>query len=462
MNEHDEIRHDATSATPENAGSPGETSDTPIIAEAVAVSANAAASTPAGEVAMPHSRLVARILIISDKAAAAPRAQVIKMPLTASAPRPVAPRDGRSRAPLAPEAMRFAFDENSPMPLLKPPANHALACALMEAGHEVTLTGPYEWPLCFAMAAQDRVPEVAIIEVEPSARDISAAVTLCYELQEQKHANGLSILAALPEGETSDAALTLLAEAGIDDALPASAAAAEIALRVGAAVTMARLRVELEATRDHLRTQLQTDDLTKLLNRRFFFQAAHREYGRARRYNHELSCLMIDVTHFKRFCSSFGYECGDAVLRTIANILRDSTRDSDVLARFSEDKFVVLLPETTIDGAIALRENMQRFVAESGFKWRGRALPLGVSIGEASRSRAELSPIADEDWDSETDTPTSSLSLREEMAELLEAADAALFVAKRGTRNAPFMQDAAAMQQLTPEEMRKISAPFEE
>ena len=432
-----------------------------LIAEAVAVSGDAVASS-ADEVAMPHSRLVARLLIISDKAATAPRAQVIKMPLPASAPRPVALRDGRSNAPKAPEAMRFGFDENSPMPLLKPPANHALARALMEIGHEVTLTGPYEWPLCFAMAAQDRVPEVAIIEVEPSARDIGAAVTLCYELQEHKNLGGLSILAALPEGETSGAALTLLAEAGIDDALPANASAAEIALRVGAAVTTARLRAELETTRDHLRTHLQTDDLTKLLNRRFFFQAAHREYGRARRYNHELSCLMIDVTHFKRFCSSFGYECGDAVLRTISNVLRDSTRDSDVLARFSEDKFVALLPETTIDGAVALRENVQRFLAESGFKWRGRSLPLEVSIGEASRSRAELSPIADEDWDSESDAPTSSLSLREEMAELLEAADAALYVAKRGTRNAPFMQDADAMQQLTPEEMRKISAPFED
>jgi PleD family two-component response regulator len=86
------------------------------------------------------------------------------------------------------------------------------------------------------------------------------------------------------------AAIPLLQDAGVDDFFSATALDCEILARISSLVQTARLRGELEATREHLRLHLQTDDVTRLLNRRFFFQAAHREYGRARRYDNELSC----------------------------------------------------------------------------------------------------------------------------------------------------------------------------
>jgi GGDEF domain-containing protein len=142
---------------------------------------------------------------------------------------------------------------------------------------------------------------------------------------------------------------------------------------------------------------------------------------------------MINVDFFKRFNSMFGYDCGDYVLRGVASILRDSTRDSDIVARFSEDKFVVMLPETPIEGAISMGENIQRLISEDEFNWHDQNLPVSVSIGEAARRRDSNADQVDADEDDET----IALSLREELAELLEEADAALYVAKRGVRS-PF------------------------
>jgi GGDEF domain-containing protein len=142
----------------------------------------------------------------------------------------------------------------------------------------------------------------------------------------------------------------------------------------------------------------------------------------------------------------FGYDCGDYVLRGVAGILRDSTRDSDIVARFSEDKFVVMLPETTIAGAISMGENIQRLISEMEFNWQGQNLPVSVSIGEAGRRRDEDAGsvnAADEDDES------VALSLREELAELLEEADAALFVAKRGVRS-PFGRAESNLQSTRP------------
>jgi diguanylate cyclase (GGDEF)-like protein len=222
--------------------------------------------------------------------------------------------------------------------------------------------------------------------------------------------------------------------------MPANAADADVLARVRLLTTLARTRTELEAAREQLRTQLQTDDQTRLLNRRFFFQAAHRECSRARRYNSELSCLMIEVDHFKRLCQITGFDCGEAMLRAVALVLRDLTRDSDIVSRFDEDKFAILLPETTIEGATRLREKIQQAVMASDFSWHSTPIPLSVSGGEANRNReVRAAEEAAHRLDLEDETPEEyidgePLSAREELAELLAAADAALFVARRGVR----------------------------
>ncbi|HEX8234741.1 MAG TPA: diguanylate cyclase [Abditibacteriaceae bacterium] len=327
---------------------------------------------------------------------------------------------------------------------------------LIEAGHVVSLITRHDWKVALLMASRDnRSPELIVVDAGRDTKELASLAELCRDIKESSAPCCASLLVALPatlpalrRGDRArDGAMPHLQGAGVDDFISAGALDCEILARVNALVQTARLRGELEATREHLRLHMQSDDVTRLLNRRFFFQAAHREYGRARRYNNELSCLMINIDFFKRFNAMFGYDCGDYVLRSVANILRDSTRDSDIVARFSEDKFVVMLPETPIDGAIAMSENIQRLIAENEFNWRGQSLPISVSVGEASRrTESDTIPV---DAAVDDDDETVALSLREELAELLEEADAALFVAKRGVRS-PFGRAESGLQSSRP------------
>ena len=412
-------------------------------------------NTPAGDTTQIGSRTVSRILVISDVAPAASDSALPDAALPDDAELP----DATFEEPISSNGIHanvHAGDINgvsfstaqSAASQVGPTDSQSAATPLqfvnilIDAGHVVSVIARRDWELGLSLTPDDdRAPELIIIDAGPEAGNINHLVDFCRHLKSDSAPFGASIVAALPPLRQADhtrvaimsPAIPLLLEAGVDDLFTIDATEAEILARVASLVRMARLRTELDATREYLRLHLQTDETTHLLNRRFFFQAAHREYGRARRYNHELSCLMVSVDFFKHYNAMYGYDCGDYLLRTIANILRDSTRDSDIVARFSEDKFIVMLPETPIDGAIILRENVQRAITENSFNWHATDLPVSVSIGEAARrsDTARLLPEADEDDE------VTALSLREELAELLEEADSALYVAKRGVRS-PF------------------------
>ncbi len=309
---------------------------------------------------------------------------------------------------------------------------------LRAAGHNVAWTSRADWTATLSAPDEDTAPEIIVLEAGRDLKDLQTLNGLCREVRGAPGGRGAALLVTLPILRRTDraraTALAALLEAGADDFLISGANEAEIEARIGAMARLSRTRGELEATREHLRLHMQLDHLTRLLNRRFFFRAAHREYGRARRYDLELSCLMLEIDHFKRLCTHCGYEGGDQAQRDVADILRDNTRDSDIIARFGEGKFVVLLPETPIGGAITLRENVQRAIAAHQFTWHGQRLPLSASIGEAARERNANAGEVRQAVDEDEDAPALSLSLREAMAGLLEEADAALFVAKRGVR----------------------------
>lgn len=318
---------------------------------------------------------------------------------------------------------------------------HPLIKLLTAAGHVVAWTTREDWALDTHGALEHNRPHVVIIEGQ-APRDL--LVTLCGDLRASEMGRDAGLLTILPPTRRNDRArgplLEALGGAGVDSFLSANAADPDVLAQVRLMANLARIRNELETAREQLRTQLQTDDQTRLLNRRFFFQAAHRECSRARRYNSELSCLMIEVDHFKRLTAITGFECGEAMLRSVALVLRELTRDSDIVARFDEDKFAVLLPETTIEGATRLREKIQIAVSALDFSWHSTPVPLSVSGGEANRNREiraaeEAASRLDLDEEEPEDhIDGEPLSAREELAELLAAADAALFVARRGVR----------------------------
>jgi diguanylate cyclase (GGDEF)-like protein len=107
-----------------------------------------------------------------------------------------------------------------------------------------------------------------------------------------------------------------------------------------------------------------TDDLTQLFNRRHFHARLDEEIERARRYDHPMSLLMMDLDHFKTINDRYGHQAGDDVLKTIAALLRTKTRNGDIVARYGGEEFVVLLPETKQEAARLTAEKLRTAIEQ--------------------------------------------------------------------------------------------------
>jgi diguanylate cyclase (GGDEF)-like protein len=151
-----------------------------------------------------------------------------------------------------------------------------------------------------------------------------------------------------------------------------------------------------------------TDSLTGLDNRRRLMETLLNEVERSKRLEHGFSVMMMDVDNFKRYNDAHGHQAGDAVLRGVGDVLRQSTRETDCAARYGGEEFFVLLPETGIAEATEVAERIRSLLKERIFLG-GR---VTLSVGIAS-------------FPDHGETPE----------DLIAAADAALYQAKREGRD---------------------------
>lgn len=155
----------------------------------------------------------------------------------------------------------------------------------------------------------------------------------------------------------------------------------------------------LEASRLRARNELmtlvqnhehaaRTDELTGLANRRDMQNRLNTEFSRFERSGHHFSIVLIDLDLFKRINDNFGHDAGDEVLRQFANLVRQVVRQSDVAARWGGEEFLLLLPDTTLLQALTLAERLRTEVAGTQFCYREQALPVTISAGVCSISKA--------------------------------------------------------------------------
>ncbi len=145
------------------------------------------------------------------------------------------------------------------------------------------------------------------------------------------------------------------------------------------------------------------DELTRLYNRRYFFERLEKEVERAKRYQRRLSLLMIDIDHFKNYNDTYGHLRGDEVLRQIAKVLEKNLRKVDVVARYGGEEFLVLLPETEKRSAIKVGEKLRKAVERYNFHSKmpelGKVrvtITVGVSsFPEDAEDAYELLDLAD-------------------------------------------------------------------
>jgi diguanylate cyclase (GGDEF)-like protein len=124
-----------------------------------------------------------------------------------------------------------------------------------------------------------------------------------------------------------------------------------------------------------------TDPLTGLPNRRYFFEVANVEFEKVRRFNAQASIIMMDVDAFKAVNDTHGHAAGDEVLRSICRRCRAMMRQSDVLARFGGEEFVVLLPHTTAADASKVAELLRRTICEHTVQTSQRHIFVTASFG---------------------------------------------------------------------------------
>ncbi|MFM9967301.1 MAG: diguanylate cyclase [Burkholderiales bacterium] len=189
-----------------------------------------------------------------------------------------------------------------------------------------------------------------------------------------------------------------------------------IADQAGLAVSNLRLR-------ETLRQHAIIDPLTGLYNRRYFDETVRREFARAARREVSIAFIIADADHFKRFNDTHGHDAGDLVLRSLAHEMQHHIRSSDIACRYGGEEFVVVLPEATIDIALkraeAIRAGMETLQIEFAGKSLGAiTVSLGVAVYPEHGANADA---------------------------LFQAADRALYRAKRDGRNRVALAEAAAL-----------------
>lgn len=184
----------------------------------------------------------------------------------------------------------------------------------------------------------------------------------------------------------------------------------KLAVATSEQAALAVANLELKAA---LQAQSIRDPLTGLYNRRYLDETLRREIRRAEREGTPLACLMIDVDHFKIFNDTYGHDAGDATLKQVAVVLREMTRGEDVVCRFGGEEFTIIMAGMDLDAGVQRAEELRSAVAAADFDWHGQ--PVG---------RITLS------------AGVASFPLNAEcQAELIRAADKALYAAKKDGRN---------------------------
>jgi diguanylate cyclase (GGDEF)-like protein len=214
-------------------------------------------------------------------------------------------------------------------------------------------------------------------------------------------------------------------EAGGDDYLIKPVSYMIIKAKIRAMERIAEMRDQLSQLNAELETLSQLDSLTHIYNRRTFNEMAHQQWLAAARQQLPIAALMIDVDHFKLYNDRYGHPAGDACLKRVTQAIKNCLhRPTDLLGRFGGEEFIVLLPETDINGTFKVAEAINKAISAESIRHETSPTDsmVTVSVGGACC------------------TTTSGHSLEE----LVKTADRALYKAKRTGRNRALVDEVAS------------------
>lgn len=249
--------------------------------------------------------------------------------------------------------------------------------------------------------------------------------SVCRWLKVHESTRDIPVIMLTVKKEVEDKVLGL--NVGADDYLAKPFDQKELEARIFASLRAKLVQEELKKRNTELEQLLSrvelmaiTDSLTGLFNRRRFYDVLQREFATTRRYNNQLSIIMLDIDHFKKINDGYGHPAGDQVLKEIATILITNLREVDLASRYGGEEFAVLLPHTAKENALSAAERIQSKIRLSKIPFDGNELCFTVSMGIASVMDVE----------------------RHDPDELISHADTALYEAKHLGRDQIVLYDA--------------------
>ncbi|MBU3004574.1 sensor domain-containing diguanylate cyclase [Paraglaciecola arctica] len=154
-------------------------------------------------------------------------------------------------------------------------------------------------------------------------------------------------------------------------------------------------RTKLEQQAKILQSKSSTDELTGLMNRREMNLRAPELINQAKRYSHTIALLMIDIDHFKNINDSYGHLEGDRILEELGHWLQTFGRETDLIARFGGEEFIMLLPDTGIEEANLFAERLHKLVSQVEIANSPITVSIGITLSDGNKTLHELTRQAD-------------------------------------------------------------------
>jgi diguanylate cyclase (GGDEF)-like protein len=273
-----------------------------------------------------------------------------------------------------------------------------LQAALTKAGYEVVAVrdGREAWE---TLQRHD-TPQLAIIDWMMPGMD---GLEVCRRVRESLSASYVYIIMLTGKARKEDIVAGM--QAGADDYLAKPFDVDELRVRVRAGERIVMLQ-------EALRVQATQDTLTGAMNRGAIFELLKRELAQSARTGAPIGVIMADLDHFKQINDTHGHPAGDAVLREAATRLKAVLRGYDALGRYGGEEFMLVLPSCNAEHAAEVAERARRAVADTPVITAGTIVPISASFGVAAAVGSTL-----------------------DLDEVIRAADAALYRAKRAGRN---------------------------
>ncbi|MDD5730247.1 MAG: diguanylate cyclase [Candidatus Omnitrophica bacterium] len=223
--------------------------------------------------------------------------------------------------------------------------------------------------------------KINLIFVYNMLPDLKDCQELCIALRAQADTETVPIIVISHMDNNPEEKIKMLRGGLIDIYASSLVSTEELAAYANVFLQRQALEEELEIKNEMLSKLSIVDDLTKLYNRRYLTQRLEEELKRIKRYDYPLSCLMLDIDHFKNINDSFGHSSGDMALEKFSDLIKKTLRTIDICCRYGGEEIVVILPFTNFEGAFHAGERLRKKIEEFNFGTEEKPLKFTVSVG---------------------------------------------------------------------------------